>query len=138
MSGNPRKMHWLFHVLSFSQPYARSSISAYSADILGKNRKQFLNKGFSAWVCWYRSKITSLKIPKKKPCNIRGGADPPPRKVSFWTNWPILIKFGTNGPHIYRNRLALSVFGISSPFPSEGGGRVPHPKVFFELIDRFL
>ena len=64
-----------------------------------------------------------------------GGVVPPP-KVYSWTNRRILLKFGTNGPLMCKDRLALSVLWISSPFPPSRGGFTPQ-KCIFELIDRF-
>ena len=96
-----------------------------------------------------------LEFPPHSP---QGGGVPHP-KVSFWTNWPILIKFGTNGPIICGNQLALPKnggvrgvrkknymftsrsistkrqFWVGDPPPSEGNGE-EIPKI--DNASRFL
>ena len=56
---------------------------------------------------------------------------------SCWTNSPISNKFGTNGPHVYRNRLAFSKIRIPPFPPSLRGGPCPSARGLLELMDRF-
>ena len=58
-------------------------------------------------------------------------AFPPSPRGTFKINCPISQKFGTNGPYVYRNRLAFLKF--SSP----PGVHAPPQGDFFYLIYRF-
>merc|ERR1712074_511862 len=65
------------------------------------------------------------------PFPPQGGVHVPPRGA-FLTNCPISLKFGTNGPCICRNGLALLKFSFSPPFPQPppappGGSMPPSP-----------